>query len=182
MSLTGALNAAVASLRVNQANIQVLSANIAHVNDPNYTRKTLNREALTLGDTQIGSVGIASYSNAVSESLRKQMEMLIANNGTSAAQNDFMSRVQQLLGTSTDQAALPNLLSQFTAAWQTLQATPESSAAQTAVIRYGEQLSEEINRIAAGIDAIDNEAKDDIYTSVDELNGLLEQVFELNVR
>lgn len=38
MSLTGALNAAVASLRVNQASIQVLSANIAHVNDPNYTK------------------------------------------------------------------------------------------------------------------------------------------------
>ncbi len=33
-----------ASLRVNQASIQVLSANIAHVNDPNYTKKTLNRQ------------------------------------------------------------------------------------------------------------------------------------------
>jgi flagellar hook-associated protein 1 FlgK len=182
MSLTGALNAAVASLRVNQANIQVLSANIAHVNDPNYTRKTLNRESIVLGDTQIGSVGIASYSSAVSESLRKQMESLIARNGTSGAQDEFMSRIQHLLGTSTDQAALPNLLSQFTAAWQTLQATPESKAAQTAVIRYGQQLTEEVNRIAAGIDTIDSEAKGEIGQSVDKLNGLLEQVFELNVR
>ncbi|WP_374652616.1 flagellar hook-associated protein FlgK [Dongia sp.] len=182
MSLTGALNAAVASLRVNQASIQVLSANIAHVNDPNYTRKTLSREAMTLGENQVGSVAIGSYSSAVSESLRKQMEALIASNGASGAQNDYMSRVQQLLGTSTDQAALPNLLSQFTTAWQTLQATPESTAAQTAVIRYGEQLTEEINRVAAGIDAIDSEARDDIGQSVDKLNGLLEQVFELNVR
>jgi flagellar hook-associated protein 1 FlgK len=182
MSLTGALNAAVASLRVNQANIQVLSANIAHVNDPNYTRKTLNRESIVLGETQIGSVGIASYSSAVSESLRKQMESLIARNGTSGAQDEFMSRIQQLLGTSTDQAALPNLLSQFTAAWQTLQATPESKAAQTAVIRYGQQLTEEVNRIAAGIDTIDSEAKGEVSQSVDKLNGLLEQVFELNVR
>lgn len=182
MSLTGALNAVVASLRVNQANIQVLSANIAHVNDPNYTRKTLNRESIVLGETQIGSVGIASYSSAVSESLRKQMESLIARNGTSGAQDEFMSRIQQLLGTSTDQAALPNLLSQFTAAWQTLQATPESKAAQTAVIRYGQQLTEEVNRIAAGIDTIDSEAKGEVSQSVDKLNGLLEQVFELNVR
>nr|WP_298683896.1 flagellar hook-associated protein FlgK [uncultured Dongia sp.] len=182
MSLTGALNAAVASLRVNQASIQVLSANIAHVNDPNYTKKTLNRESLVLGETQIGSVGIASYSTAVNESLRKQMESLIARNGTSGAQNEYMSRIQQLLGTSSDQAALPNLLSQFTSAWQTLQATPESKAAQTAVIRYGEQLSDEISRVAAGIDAVDSEAKDDINQSVGQLNGLLEQVFELNVR
>ncbi len=182
MSLTGALNAAVASLRVNQASIQVLSANIAHVNDPNYTKKSLNREALTLGENQVGSVAIASYSTAVSESLRKQMEALIASNGATDAQNDFMTRVQQLLGTSSDQAALPNLLSQFTAAWQTLQATPESDAAQSAVIRYGQQLTEEVNRVAAGTDAIDNEAKDEVESSVDTLNGLLEQVFELNVR
>ena len=182
MSLTGALNAAVASLRVNQASIQVLSANIAHVNDPNYTKKSLNRESLVLGDSQVGSVGIASYSTAVSESLRKQMESLIASNGASGAQDEFMSRIQQLLGTSTDQSALPNLLSQFTSAWQTLQATPESKAAQTAVIRYGEQLTKEINRVAAGVDAIDSEAKAETGQSVDKLNGLLEQVFELNVR
>lgn len=182
MSLTGALNAAVASLRVNQASIQVLSANIAHVNDPNYTKKTLNRESLVLGDSQVGSVGIASYSTAVSESLRKQMEALIASNGASGAQDEFMSRVQQLLGTSSDQAALPNLLAQFTSAWQTLQATPESKAAQTAVIRYGEQLTQEINRVAAGIDTIDSEAKDETRQSVDKLNSLLEQVFEMNLR
>lgn len=182
MSLTGALNAAVASLRVNQASIQVLSANIAHVNDPNYTRKTLNRESMVLGETQIGSVGIGSYSTAVNESLRKQMESLIARNGTSGAQDEYLSRIQQLLGTSTDQAALPNLLAQFTSAWQTLQATPESEAAQTAVIRYGAQMADEIARVAAGVDAVDNEAKDDITQSVGQLNDLLEQVFELNVR
>jgi flagellar hook-associated protein 1 FlgK len=182
MSLTGALNAAVASLRVNQASIQVLSANIAHVNDPNYTKKTLNRESIVLGDSQVGSVGIAGYSTAVSENLRKQMETLIAGSGTSGTQNELMSRVQQLLGTSTDQAALPSLLSQFTAAWQTLQATPESKAAQTAVIRYGQQLTEEVNRVAAGIDSLDSEIKDETTQSVDDLNGLLEQVFELNVR
>ncbi|MBI2254262.1 MAG: hypothetical protein HYU58_06570 [Proteobacteria bacterium] len=182
MSLTGALNAAVASLRVNQASIQVLSANIAHVNDPNYTKKTLNRESLVLGESQIGSVGIASYSTAVSESLRKQLESLIAGDGASATQDELMSRIQQLLGTSSDQAALPNLFSQFTAAWQTLQATPESKAAQTAVIRYGQQLAEEINHVAAGIDTLDSDVKDETTQAVDNLNGLLEQVFELNVR
>ncbi|MDY0870555.1 flagellar hook-associated protein FlgK [Dongia rigui] len=182
MSLTGALNAAVASLRVNQASISVLSANIAHVNDPNYTKKTLNRESIVLGDSQVGSVAVAGYSTAVSENLRKQMETLIAGSGTSGAQNELMSRVQQLLGTSTDQAALPSLLSQFTAAWQTLQATPESKSAQTAVIRYGQQLTEEVNRVAAGIDSLDSEVKDETTQSVDALNGLLEQVFELNVR
>lgn len=182
MSLTGALNAAVSSLRVNQANIQVLSANIAHVNDPNYTKKKLNRESLFLGENQVGGVVASGYASAVNESLRKQWESLIAKGGSTDAQNKYMEQIQALLGTSTDQAALPTIYTQFLAAWQTLQAAPDSDAAQTAVIRYGEELTKEINRIATVIDTIDRDVKSDIERSVDDFNGIMEQLFSTNVR
>ena len=182
MSLTGALNAAISSLRVNQANIQVLSANIAHVNDPNYTKKKLNREAVYLGENQVGGVGISGYASAVNESLRKQWESLIAKGGSTDAQSKYMEQIQALLGTSTDQAALPTVYTQFLAAWQTLQAAPDSDAAQTAVIRYGEQLTEEIARIATAVDTIDRDVKSDIEQSVDDFNNLLEQIFTVNLR
>lgn len=182
MSLTGALNAAVSSLRVNQANIQVLSANIAHVNDPNYTKKKLNRESLYLGENQVGGVVASGYASAVNESLRKQWESLIAKGGSTDAQNKYMEQIQALLGTSTDQAALPTIYTQFLGAWQTLQSAPDSDAAQTAVIRYGEELAKEINRIATAIDAIDRDIKSDIETSVEDFNGVLEQLFSVNLR
>lgn len=182
MSLTGALNAAVSSLRVNQANIQVLSANIAHVNDPNYTKKTVGRESIFLGENQVGGVAVANYASAVNESLRKQWESLIAKDGTTSAQNKYMEQLQAVLGTTTDQAALPTLYTQFLTAWQTLQATPDSDAAQTQVIRLGQQLSDEINRIATAVDAIDRDVKSDIEQSVDSFNGLLEQLFSVNTR
>jgi flagellar hook-associated protein 1 FlgK len=182
MSLTGALNAAVSSLRVNQASIQVLSANIAHVNDPNYTRKTLNREALFLGESQVGGVAVSGYASAVNESLRKQWEALIAKDGSTEAQNKYMEQLQSLLGTTTDQAALPTIYTQFLTAWQTLQSAPDSDAAQTAVVRYGEQLADEINRIASAVDAIDSDVQSDIEQSVEDFNGLLEQLFEVNLR
>ncbi|WP_374372700.1 flagellar hook-associated protein FlgK [Dongia sp.] len=182
MSLTGALNAAVSSLRVNQANIQVLSANIAHVNDPNYTKKTISRESIFLGENQVGGVSVSGYASAVNESLRKQWESLIAKDGTTSAQNKYMEQLQSILGTTTDQAALPTLYTQFLTAWQTLQSSPDSDAAQTAVIRYGEQLAEEIGRISAAVDAIDSDVKTDIEQSVDDFNGLLEELFAVNLR
>lgn len=182
MSLTGALNAAVSSLRVNQANIQVLSANIAHVNDPNYTKKTLTRESLFLGENQVGGVVASGYASAVNESLRKQWESLIAKGGSTDAQNKYMEQIQALLGTSTDQAALPTIYTQFLAAWQTLQSAPDSDAAQTAVIRYGEQLTKEIARIATVVDTIDRDVKSDIEKSVEDFNGVMEQLFSVNVR
>lgn len=182
MSLTGALNAAVSSLRVNQANIQVLSANIAHVNDPNYTKKTLGRESVYLGENQVGGVTVSGYASAVNDSLRKQWESLLAKDGTTSAQNKYMEQLQQVLGTSTDQAGLPTLYTQFLTAWQTLQSSPDSDAAQTAVIRYGQQLADEVGRISTVVDAIDRDIKTDLEQSVDEFNGLLEQLFEVNVQ
>src|SRR6185369_16921814 len=106
MSLTGALNAAVSGLKVNQAAIQLVSANVAHANDPNYVRKTIGRESLGLGDDQLGGVAVGSYQNAVSISLRKQFEALTAQTGTTDAQMEYLSRIQDLFGTSADKAQL----------------------------------------------------------------------------
>ena len=61
MSLTAALNAAISGLRVSQAQVQLVSANVAHVNDPTYTKKKLIQESANLGNNQIGGALIAGY-------------------------------------------------------------------------------------------------------------------------
>ncbi len=76
MSLNAALNAAISGLRVNQAHVQLVSANVAHANDPNYTKKTLLREAANLGEGQVGGVQIAGFQAAISASLRRQYRVL----------------------------------------------------------------------------------------------------------
>ncbi len=182
MSLTGALNAAVSSLKVNQAAIQLVSANVAHANDPGYVRKTISRESLNLGNDQIGGVAIGSYQNAVSISLRKQFETLTARTGTTDAQTEYLSRIQDLFGTSADKAQLTSLLNEFTAAWQAFQASPESSAAQSQVISLGDRFAGEINRLAEGVDSIDRDIRVDTENSVKQLNDKLEQMFQLNLQ
>src|SRR5262245_51530101 len=113
MSLTGALNSAVASLRLNQSALQLLSSNVAHADDPNYTKRSIIRQSLYDGPNQVGGIGIAGYANAVNESLRKQYEGLTAKDGMSGTQADYLSRVQDLLGSSTDSAGLTTLFTDF---------------------------------------------------------------------
>ncbi len=182
MSLTGALNAAVSSLKVNQAAIQLVSANVAHANDPSYVRKTMNRESLSLGNDQVGGVAIGSYQNAVSISLRKQFETLTARTGTTDTQTEYLSRIQDLFGTSADKAQLTSLLNDFTAAWQAFQSNPESSAAQSQVISLGDRFAGEINRLAEGVDSIDRDIRVDTENSVKQLNDKLEKMFQLNLQ
>jgi flagellar hook-associated protein FlgK len=182
MSLDAALNAAISGLRINQAHVQLVSANVAHANDPSYTKKTLVRESVFLGDHQAGGVSISGYQAAISVSLRRQLEAFTSANGLTGTQQQYMSRIQTLLGSSSDTAALPQLFNQFTAAWQGLQSQPESAAAQQQVIALGDQLAAEVRRLSAGIDQIDLDIRKDLDAATDELNDKLVKVFELNLR
>ena len=182
MSLTAALNSAVSALRVNQAQVQLVSSNIAHANDPNYTRKTLKTESVTFGNGQVGGVMISGFQSTISVMLRKQVEAQSATSGASDATNEYMSRLQDLLGTSADQSALTTLMNKFVSAWQDFQAEPDSAAAQQAIIGAGSQVGDEIQRVATGIDQIDNSVRTDIGSSVDQLNDLLKQLFQVNLQ
>ncbi len=182
MSLTAALNAALSGLRVNQANVQLVSANVAHANDPKYTKKSLIRESSVLGGDQVGGALVAGYQSAVNTALRKQLESFTSRDGMNKTQLDYMSRIQNLLGASSDSAALPRLMSDFTAAWQSFQTQPESAAAQRQVIAIGDQLANEVRRLASGVDDIDSDIQADLGTTTTQLNDLLSQVFEVNLR
>ncbi|HVO03027.1 MAG TPA: flagellar hook-associated protein FlgK [Candidatus Cybelea sp.] len=182
MSLTAALNSAVSALRVNQAQVQLVSANIAHANDPNYTRKTLTTESITFGEGQVGGVMISGYQNAVSVSLQKQVVAQTADAGATDASNEYLSRVQDLLGTSADKSALTTLMNNFVSAWQDFQSEPDSSAAQQSVIGAGQEVGQEVQRVAAGVDQIDNDVRTDVTQSVVKLNDLLKQLFQVNLQ
>ncbi|GAB2175422.1 flagellar hook-associated protein FlgK [Dongia sp. agr-C8] len=182
MSLTAALNSAVSALRVNQAQVQLASSNIAHAQDPNYTKKSLKTESVTFGNGQVGGVMISGYASTLSVTLRKQVEAQTATSGASAATNDYMARIQDLLGTSADQSSLTKAMNSFLSAWQDFQAEPDSAAAQQAIIGAGSQIGDEIHRIAAGIDQIDTDVRTDTASSVDQLNDLLKQLFQVNLQ
>lgn len=182
MSLTAALNSAVSALRVNQAQVQLASANIAHAQDPNYTKKSLRTEAVTFGNGQVGGVMISGYASTLSVTLRKQVEAQTATSGASDATNEYMSRIQDLLGTSADQSTLTKAMNRFISAWQDFQSQPDSAAAQQAIVGAGSQIGNEIHRVAAGLDQLDTDVRTDIGNSVNQLNDLLKQLFQVNLQ
>src|SRR3954469_5834269 len=182
MSLTAALNSAVSALRVNQAQVQLASSNIAHAQDPNYTKKTLRTESVTFGNGQVGGVMISGYLSTLSVTLRTQVEAQTPTSGASGATNDYMARIQDLLGTSADQSALTAAMNKFVSAWQDFQAEPDSAAAQQAIIGAGSQIGDQLHRVSAGLDQLDTDVRTDIGSSVDKLNDLLKQLFQVNLQ
>jgi flagellar hook-associated protein FlgK len=73
-------------------------------------------------------------------------------------------------------------MNSFLSAWQDFQAEPDSAAAQQAIIGAGSQIGDEIHRVAVGLDQLDNDVREDTGNSVDQLNDLLKQLFQVNLQ
>lgn len=175
MSLFGALNSATAGLRTVQANLNVVSDNVTRVNDPNRSRHTLEQKV-----DHSGFVVTAEYRREVDAGLKAQMENLMAREGRAETQNDYMDKLGDLMRTSSGKPLLSNYAEQFDSAWKALETSPESETAQYQVVQTANNYAREINRVATGVEQLDQEMSKEISTGVDQLNDLLKQVDRIN--
>ncbi|HEX2581380.1 MAG TPA: flagellar hook-associated protein FlgK [Dongiaceae bacterium] len=180
MSLTAALNAALSSLRVTQAALQVTSANIANAQNPDYARKSVSAVSLTLGQDQVGGVAIGGYGRAGNTSLFEHLQELLGQQGSSQTEAEYVGRLQDLLGTNGDNAGLAQTYGAFQAAVQAWQADPANAIAQHGVITSGHDLAEEIHRLAKGVDRLAADAASATKSAVQDVNDTLAQFFDIN--
>jgi len=175
MTLFSALNGATQGLRYFQSSVQVLSENIAQANDPNRSRATIS--ASTLGT---GEVRVASYGRVTSGALQEQLNEVVSQRGAADVRNDFLSRVNDLFGSSNNKPGIQDVLDKFQTAWQGLATSPESDLAQRNVITTGDSLAREIRRLAAGVEELDGELGDNITDVVNRINQALKDIDTAN--
>lgn len=177
MSLSAALSSATAGIRLIQTDISVVSENISGVNDPNRTRQTVERT------TDItGRVVLAAYTRQTNNALSNQVNEAIADASAAGTRQSYLKRINDLLGTTSDRTFLVNAMQEFTNAWNTLSATPESDVAKGEIVRLGDAFARELRRTANGVEEIQAQLQDDIADQVSQLNSLLRQVDETNVQ
>ncbi len=180
MSLLTAISNATSSMRAIQADMQVVSGNVSNAGVDGYTRKKLNLNADTNGNDGIGGVKILGYTRDTSDMVTKLLNQAMSDDGLLSTQQDYLGRIQDLLGSSDSNPVLSEALSDFAAAWKNFAATPESSTNKQNVLYKAQNLTREIARLANGLDKIEADAKVDMAASVDELNASLNRIYELN--
>lgn len=177
MSITAALSSATAGIRLVQTDLAVVSDNIAGVNDPNRTRQAVERTT-----DVTGQVVLAKYTRATNVALSNQVNEAIADAGAADTRRAYMKRVNDLLGTTSDRTFLLKAIQEFSDAWTTLSATPESDVAKGEVVRLGDTLAREVRRTANGVEDIQAQLESDIADQVTRLNDLLAQIDTTNAQ
>jgi len=175
MSLFDALSSATASLRTIQANVKVVSDNVARANDPNRTRHTLQQMV-----DRSGFVVTAEYRREMDAGLRGQVEDLIAREGASAVRSEYMTKLGDVFRTTSGKPLLDTYADNFAAAWRTLEASPEDEVAKYQLVQSANTFAREIRRVSEGVEALDREMKDDLGTSLKDVNDMLAQVDRIN--
>ena len=116
--LFSALSSATAGLRATQANLKLVSDNVARADDP-----TRTRHSLTNVTDPTGQITGVNYSRRTAQALAAQLNQSIAEEASTDVRDKYLTRVSEALGTHTGTPALLTAMQQFSEAWRGLQTT-----------------------------------------------------------
>ncbi|WP_448206298.1 flagellar hook-associated protein FlgK [Azospirillum sp. sgz302134] len=175
MSLFSALGSATAGLRSVQAQVKVVSDNIARSDDPTRTRHTVSN---VLDGS--GFVLSTQYRREVDKAMRAQVQDLNAKDGGSATKSSYLQKLGDMMRTTDGKPLLNQYAEAFQTAWKTLETSPESEVAQYQLVQAADTFSREIVRVSQGVEDLDHEMRSDLTNSVGEVNRLLKQINDIN--
>ena len=179
MSLDVALLDAVTGLRATQAQIQVISGNIANAQTPGYSEQVINETPISL------PAGGAGVETSVIQRVSNQLLSADVTKQTSAASaasttNNYLTQLQNLFGQVGSNSSFTDAFNNFVSAMQTEAATPENPVAQSAAVNAGQQLAQQLNQFSSGIQSLRANADSTIGTDVNTLNTALNSIASLN--
>ncbi len=177
--LTGLASAARA-LDAQSLGLEVTGQNIANINTPGYSRRTVQfAEVPGHGPTSAGSgvtaTGVkASRAPLIEAQLRREQPA----QGREAALAATLSRVDATLGSPG--SSLDASLTSFYASFSALASDPGSGVARQQVAVQGQSLAGAFNDVAGRLQSAQSDANKDILADVDQINTLAAQIASLN--
>ncbi|ABY29356.1 flagellar hook-associated protein FlgK [Methylorubrum extorquens] len=174
-----AFSTATAGLRVTQAQIGVVSQNIANVGTAGYVRRTL--APITSGSGNAG-VATGTVARALDAAALKQLRAESSGAAYTSLMSKTRTQLDTLYGRPGDASALDGVFNNFTLSLQTLAANPTSTAARATVLSAANDLATRIGSAANGVQALRSGLESQLATDTEKASGLLAQLAKLNTR
>ena len=179
MNLGGALTIASASLLNINAQLAIVSNNVANANTPDYVAETGTQQALTDG---VGGMGVRTgvTGRVIDVALQQatfRQDSVISGLTVTTASLQVIDAVQGTPGQGGD---LSSLLGRVQDAFSSLLNDPANGAAQSAVMTAAGSLTGGIHALSGAYTDRRQAAQDDIVGAVGEANAALRQIGTLS--
>lgn len=173
------LDAALSGLRVSQQQISVISNNVSNVNTTGYTRKTMGQEAQSINGVTVGVLGNTITRN-VDLNLERDLWTQVSSVGALDIKSSYLGRIEKFHGAPEDQLSVAAEISRLRDSFSALSDMPEDSFLLAQAVNEADKTANKINDLSKLIMTSRNDAQDEIASSVDRVNQLLEQIADLN--
>jgi flagellar hook-associated protein 1 len=181
MSLSQALNTSLSGLRVTQAALSLVAANVANAQTPGYVRKALVQQSAASGDNG-GGVRIATINREIDLYLQRQLRIEAAGGAYASERAGFYRRLQGLYGEPGSASALETVYNAFTSAVQALVTSPESPSVRSSVLSSARVLAQHLNGMSADVQSLRADAESGIADAVATANNAIQKIATLNAQ
>jgi flagellar hook-associated protein 1 FlgK len=179
MSLSQALATSVSGMRVTQAGLSVVAANVANAETPGYVRKTVTQVSTAAG--QVGmSVRVAAINRELDQFIQRQMRVESSGAGYASLRADFYARLQSLYGAPGTVSTLEHTYNDFMGTVQALATSPESAAARSAVINAAQLMSQQLNVMTTDLQGLRADAELGLADAISRANEAMTRIAQIN--
>ena len=178
MTISSALNSAMSGLQAASRASELVSNNIANALTPGYARRTLSVSSATSG------AGTGVQVNGVTRHVDAQViaDRRLAGSefGYRATTSTYMTRVEDLIGTSDQTGSLSARLADFQSSLITASSRPDAIERLSNAALSAHDLVDTINSVGEGIQDTRSQAENSIADQVSRLNDALQGVQQIN--
>ncbi len=181
----GTLDIARWSLYASQLAIEVTAHNLANANTEGYSRQSLRiqpNNPITMGPGQLGTgVKAQEITRAYDRFLADQVNQKRSDYNFWSTQKNSMEEIEMIFNES-DEYGLNHLLGEFWNAWGDLANNPDGMPERQALVAKTQNFTSAIKDIDYNLRQYQNQLDSNIQSSVDQVNSLIDQVADLNLR
>ncbi len=181
------LSLATNTMLVNSRALEIIGQNISNANTPGYSRQEavtqLSPFGYNLGYPSNGSYSLGSKltdverfrSDIIDGSYRSES----SNYGYLEGKNEYLDQISEIFSEDSDYS-LGSTLNGFWSSWNQSANSPEDQALREMVISQGDILALSINQKSNKLNDLTGRVEQDIKSTVDEINSILEDLAKIN--
>ncbi|CAG0942654.1 Flagellar hook-associated protein 1 [Candidatus Brocadiaceae bacterium] len=171
------------SLFAYQQALNVTSHNISNAENPNYARqKVVFKAGLSEGSgTNYSGSGadIGSIQRIKDQIVESNIRQYTSRFNFSDKKSTVLQSIESIVNEPSD-VGLGNLINNFFNSWDELAVNPTSYPARTNVVQSADKLSNKLKNLTDGLNDIKRETRVEAKSLVDEINGYVVKINELN--
>ena len=185
MSLFTSLQLANNALHAAQIGLQVAGNNVANANTPGYIRQSVEYVPAPTqqdGNLPLGlGVQVRGIVQEVDRFLQQRLRDAASDLSGGRTQEESYAQLEAIIGELSD-TDLSSALGNFFGSVQDILNQPEDIAVRNLAVLRATTLSSDIQRLTDRVRVLQDDANDRIIATADEINGLLEDIADLNVK